>query len=1685
MALYSFITKQCNADIQKHGLVDSVTKYAAKIEYDQSVGSVDLYPYPFLKRNVRRHYRLIIEERQVGEDIVYCFLSVFQRSDSEYAQFMSMNKQGQLHLFSKKYAPGPNEIRSYLAERKSQNRVEPLASLSPAEHTYLMGLTNAPEGTEQSIIESRTWVERITHNVKPGLRTEYFELIQKLLWEGEIDPAQTVIGKGKYWILYRYFPKSEKLFIVGPLEPKVKERDENDLRERYNRIFQANDHVADQVIREEGLRSYPSIVTADKELWLDIQDSKDANLSLSPEEMDVLNSVLNPSIRSTSDSEQEAMYPLFINGRPGSGKSTILLYLFAEHLHFHLKQIWTHKTTRGIAILERPPIYLTYSESLLNDARRIVSDILRCDSEKSQSQYELTDIEIKQTIESSFGHFREFLRSALPIADRLHFDPKAFVDFPHFRRLFLEKTSQDANPKLRDLSPEIAWHVIRTYIKGMRQHAQGYLDIDAYENELPRKQQTVTNPTFELVYTEIWEKFYKAYCESEGHWDDQDLARKLLDLAEEGRIELSQFPAVFCDESQDFTKIELEVVFQLSRFAKRNIKLNELHSVLPRIPFAFAGDPFQTLNPTGFDWDATKAFFHNSIVRPLDPASRANLTFNYKELEFNYRSAQPIVQFCNLIQLMRGRAFNIKDIKPQKTWQIRPALDPVYYDIAQVGCQQAMQTQQALIYIVPCQEGEEEAYVKKDPFLKRIAWDEEEQVVTRDVLSPIRAKGLQFQRIVLYKFGEHAINTYQEQVNLLLDPFIDRTGNGESLPKEDTLPLEYFVNHLYVAASRPRQQLIIVDSKKALDNFWAFAIEGDQQALIYSYNSNQDWNREHITRLIQGSRESWYQIKDDALTLGRDFFAKGKELRDPYFMDRARQNYLAAGERHLADQALALKLFYEDQLKEAGLVYVRLNQPGEAIACFWRSQNYGEIVGLKSDFKSNNPKHHLLFDVAEYMESDRSLDASVQCIEDIYDAIGSSQDIKRAVVTDTQWMSIIQEAVQQLALKIDEKGGGEKTAKEWKKVWLQLTGILDAGITLSDTISLARVACVAEEYTQCRELLVKNNISPTNTTEWTTLAFAESSEYPEKIRWLARLNLHSRIIESYEDSISDNSQTPALSNRDSTLVFSAYMHGKKYKEVQDFLAQYPNEKRYQSLLSRLLQEERYELANQVVLKIIHFYVFTAKWNAALHFVMSLPELPESIPTQNKQLKLDPARGHAFLIQQLARSEALQRESSPSQRHAVSTYLKLQLVNPSQSLQANLRLQEAGSAFERAGVFEDILNFYDSIIKHAPDKQSPLTHWAKLRWVKTKFREASSIKAEASRNEAINAATAELQGWGLTKNKIQTAPRFPKLEPLREISLPVEEVPLEKEFEIAVPSEINQAQPVPETTEAEESFTVINTHSEESTISLPTWKEIPDYAKPVSNEEIVELEDVEEVADAASIAATTNGSTHSEPPPPEHPLDDAPLVTNGSDEYASVHHEPTSNGLEATEHIDPIDNDLEVHEAEEELVQIEAEDPPGDNSEEIAPIEHSDLLPNKPEEIGIPVTSIISKASHGVLSSESSAYVRPYIQELPVRVSLNLQIGNNAFDCQLIHHLRVLELRDQLSQARIDILGEGLEVRDSYGLLSVQSLDEEDSEGLSWLIAEWSLIIRLEKLGTITIASLEHAPSGKALLQLLL
>ena len=130
------------------------------------------------------------------------------------------------------------------------------------------------------------------------------------------------------------------------------------------------------------------------------------------------------------------------------------------------------------------------------------------------------------------------------------------------------------------------------------------------------------------------------------------------------------FPAVFCDEAQDFTRLELELLLRLNLFSDRTLSSN----LVSRIPFAFAGDQFQTLNPTGFRWDAIKASFVEKFILELDPAERSSRTdLNYRELKYNYRSTDKIVRFSNYVQAMRAGLFQIR-VPPRfpGRWRKRP-----------------------------------------------------------------------------------------------------------------------------------------------------------------------------------------------------------------------------------------------------------------------------------------------------------------------------------------------------------------------------------------------------------------------------------------------------------------------------------------------------------------------------------------------------------------------------------------------------------------------------------------------------------------------------------------------------------------------------------------------------------------------------------------------------------------------------------------------------------------------------------------------------------------------------------------------------------------------------------------------------------------------------------------------------
>lgn len=170
------------------------------------------------------------------------------------------------------------------------------------------------------------------------------------------------------------------------------------------------------------------------------------------------------------------------------------------------------------------------------------------------------------------------IEQKFPGTIRKIFPNEKYISFPKFNVMWNNKFGKIRNAA-RDYGPSISWHVIRTYIKGW--DSQSFITPEDYAL-IGDKNQSVTLDTFKIIYENVWNKWYSKL---DGIWDDQDLAIFCL---QNGCVD-DRFSAVFCDESQDFTRVEIDFILNSSSFAHRTI-----HNIedFNKLPFVFAGDEF-------------------------------------------------------------------------------------------------------------------------------------------------------------------------------------------------------------------------------------------------------------------------------------------------------------------------------------------------------------------------------------------------------------------------------------------------------------------------------------------------------------------------------------------------------------------------------------------------------------------------------------------------------------------------------------------------------------------------------------------------------------------------------------------------------------------------------------------------------------------------------------------------------------------------------------------------------------------------------------------------------------------------------------------------------------------------------------------------------------------------------------
>ena len=884
MKLFVYTTESCKKEAARYGKTEELKRNANKVESEQDCETVFReikFPYIVDKhggshRWVARKYTVTVK----GEDYdVLVILKLFKYQDKEYDSF-NLNP---VEYGKKRLEPllNESELENYVQSRIPPAPPPPPKDVLTEEEIRYLNEAISKWSDETMIYESEEWVGKME-----GRDRLYFAPIRDAVETALEDSNKSTYAIGEllslptstdYYIAYQWIGGSLYLYdcYLQGEEP--------------NGGLSESDIRTEQILERVSFRTYPSYFLYDLDLWANVEQDRKGNFSLSPEEY----GILYPDLRKASEIQRETsvenqiQFPKFIKGRAGSGKSTVLQYLYAEYF-----ARWTRVKVENPDWNDLPPSYLACNKELVDKARSFVESILR----KNHSYHDEFGSDekfykVEGAFKNAFMVFHEFLLSLVPLEDRNRLFPKdseRHIDFSRFRKLWEKQFKGEGTIANEKYGPDISWHVIRSFIKGHT--ANAHLTPTQYSDGkvIPRDRQSVTYETFKSVYDKVWKAWYEPLTscdlpfEEDTHcWDDQDLVRYVIN---NNLIDGSHL-GMFCDEAQDFTSIEIEAVFKMSAFSNRKVDTWDI----PKVPMVFAGDEFQTLNPTGFSWPAIQAAFTEKFI--LGARAYGNNKIIWDDVRFdlksNYRSLDFIVRFCNSVQLLRSLDSDGDSLVPQIGWRLRKSESdsvPFFPNDSKEFWDAVRMSPNIFTIIFPCLSNEEKDYLGEHKELRSCVLPKDGQTTMPPTLSTIRAKGLDYPNVIVYGFGE-----YMAEHGLTFDDLAEKE-------MERTIALEYFINRLYVAVSRPRDQLFIVDTERGRECLWKtfFDVENIRKLFVSGKMSEKAASRwtDSITGLRDGTANDIVISGEfDNVSAAKDYEDAGMRDHDSMFMSYAKQYY--------------------------------------------------------------------------------------------------------------------------------------------------------------------------------------------------------------------------------------------------------------------------------------------------------------------------------------------------------------------------------------------------------------------------------------------------------------------------------------------------------------------------------------------------------------------------------------------------------------------------------------------------------------------------------------------------------------------------------------------------------------------------------------------------------------------------
>lgn len=1338
---YVHITDECRADASRRNRAEDIENLARQICTTQGLPGYASLPGHFRKKKFGAKMRLLAYEYISGMDSLIVFLRLWAKGENELETFEAKH-DGNLadpRIAGKYLRYSPEQLADLLSELKQQPPPPSLPAPSDSERGWLDQVQGHAD-SEDPIFESERWCQLILDPRFSKRELRFHEILASKAFE---DLRSTPGGgtrfavrlcentqNPQYQILLAIDTHTQDVLLLEPILRDQNSEPNETMLARAEKLIE-RDCDDEHGLRRLAVRAYPHLIVCDENMWLAIEGDTAGNLALSPEETSLLG-----ELRAGG----KVTLPLFINGRAGSGKSTVLAYIAANYIDFMLQ----HGSGK--------PLYVTYSDALVERARDVVTSLLTVHSGRLISQERSRNREdIQAAVRECIVTFPDFVRSLLGPTDNpsgeaarsravdddeTHFFPSARrIDFSGFRRHWESSfLKQAGNPQV---SCALAWHVVRSYIKGCRDEETGELLTPQRFQSLAAKRKSVSQANFDYVYQQVW-PWYQRVCEEGGLWDDQDLAWELVqnrDAISDDRLRT----AIICDEAQDFTPLEFAAIFGISVFSRRTLA----HQDAARVPFIFAGDPLQTVNPTGFRWENVQALVYDAFKK-LDPKKRsAGIGISRHDLHFNYRSNPTVVQFCNLIQLVRSVALRDQYVRPQKPWRKADTPVPVAWcDIDGEAARTLIRERPGLIKLVDCDYGDEQGHVSKDVLLPK-ALKPADQGVYPNVLSPMRSKGLEFPDVILYRFAQKT----PKHLTALI-----RADGGFDDDDSARLEVEYFLNRLYVAASRAKRQLMVMDTKDELSTLWSFATDLDvQRSLIARAPDPKQWGDEDLTSLPSIPAEGWKGEALDTRKQGAEYEATGRAARDPYLMRQAAISYRSAEDARQAALCSALGYEFSGDTKSAGNIYRdELKEMHEALRCFWSGAHFSDLHALANS--DPNLAGRIEARVADLMRIDGG--SVPQSLLDALALHVADPEAMANMKPDGTWRTVSAKLLQRLAAMAADSD------LDWEGAFAMMAKLNE----LRSDDSRHQLATLAYRANRLDEAKRLWEDSKRVSHEAFYRTQARLSSFPENIKWLSKIPANREVSDTWTAAGPiAQTQVPKAQLREVLEAALSLNDPKVALQVADLLgaAELSDADLPRIAATALKHGTEPEIASMVVL-VARTLVLKRQWSRALRLGREQVVLAGANDTRSSADVVFKKTEHgdlalAAVARELAQSEHLS-DPKENQRAQVREFA-IELSGPPGNYRPH-RLVPAeviGALYECLGTHKETVPYYEWLLKTGNDTEK---RFAERRLVVSKEKWAEyDGKESRHRSDALELR----KRFGLPNE--QELSRFPKPDEL--------------------------------------------------------------------------------------------------------------------------------------------------------------------------------------------------------------------------------------------------------------------------------------------------------------------------------